>query len=615
MLFPFASMRESQKDLVKDVTNALETGSNLLANAPTGIGKTAAALSPALEYALENGKTVLFLTPRHSQHDIALETLKKLREKREFRVSDVIGKKWLCSFDVDDFSSGEFTDFCRSMVTDERCPYFKATRTDDRTITKEAEKKLKVVNNELFHAEEFKKKFSKSYCSYEMLMEAAKTSDVIVADYYHIFSPARAATLARIKKDPEDLILIVDEGHNLPSRVRSLMSERITTFSVLSAEKEARVHGQEEAEDIAVAVYNILNVMQKGLEGEGYAKKEDFLYELKERAGSLDEIKETLESAAEYIRKKQKKSFIASLLKFIESWKDAEEGFTRVVKKGHTRSGKSFVTLSLTCLDPSLYTKEIIESAHSTILMSGTLFPQKMYSDILGFPENTEIKSYDSPFPSANRLNVIIPETSTKYSRRTEENFTKMAEHITTCVNKIKGNCAVFFPSYYIRDMLYQKMKDNIIKPVLLEEQNSNKEKRKELYNKFVSLHKKGAALFGVQAGSFSEGIDLAGDFLNGVIVVGIPLERPDLITKSLIDYYDLRFQRGWDYGYAYPAMIRCLQAAGRCIRTENDRGVCIFIDERFMWGNYKKVFPADMKFTVTKEPELEINSFWKGIN
>jgi DNA excision repair protein ERCC-2 len=118
--------------------------------------------------------------------------------------------------------------------------------------------------------------------------------------------------------------------------------------------------------------------------------------------------------------------------------------------------------------------------------------------------------------------------------------------------------------------------------------------------------------LLGVQAGSFSEGVDMPGNFLNGVIIVGVPLEKPDLKTKALIDYYEYMFKRGWDYGYAYPAMIRCLQAAGRCVRSESDRGVAVFIDERFLWSNYRKIFPSDMEISITNEPEKLIREFWK---
>ncbi|MBI4019425.1 MAG: ATP-dependent DNA helicase [Candidatus Aenigmarchaeota archaeon] len=613
MLFPFSSIRPQQKQFMDDVRHAIEEKKHLIANAPTGLGKTAASLSPALEYALQNGKTIFFLTPRHSQHEIALETLKKLREHAEFRVADMIGKKWLCSMEVSDFSTSEFTDFCRSMVKDERCPFYKAVRTDDRTVTERAKAALRVLNNEFLHAEEFKRKFSASFCSYELLMEAAKSSTVIIADYYHIFSPARAATLARIKKEPEDIIFIVDEAHNLPSRVRDLMSQKITTFSLLNAEKEAKLAGMPEAANIAGEIYNALNGMVKLHEKEGYISKEDFLKEVERRVGSFDSMTETLDSAAQYAAKQRKRSYVASLLKFMDSWSLAEEGYARIIRKELARSGKSFVTLSLACLDPAMYTKEIITRSHSTILMSGTLFPQEMYRNILGLPEGAGMKSYDSPFKKENRLNLIVPGITTKYSQRTDDTYRKIASYISSCVNAVKGNCAVFFPSYAFRDAIYPMIKNTMAKPALLEEREADKEGRKALYNQFVSMHKTGAVLLGVQAGSFSEGIDLAGDFLNGVIVVGIPLERPDLETKSLIDYYDLKFSRGWDYGYSYPAMIRTIQAAGRCIRTENDRGVCIFMDERFLWGNYRKVFPSDFKFTVTDTPEREIREFWKN--
>jgi DNA excision repair protein ERCC-2 len=121
----------------------------------------------------------------------------------------------------------------------------------------------------------------------------------------------------------------------------------------------------------------------------------------------------------------------------------------------------------------------------------------------------------------------------------------------------------------------------------------------------------KGAVLLGVMGGSFSEGIDLPGDLLNGVVVVGIPLERPTLSVQSLIDYYDERFHRGRDYGYNFPAMIKVMQSAGRCIRSENDRGVVVFIDDRFLWKNYRDIFPKSWQFTVTKTPSVEIRKFF----
>ncbi|RLI93521.1 MAG: hypothetical protein DRO90_03465, partial [Candidatus Altiarchaeales archaeon] len=176
---------------------------------------------------------------------------------------------------------------------------------------------------------------------------------------------------------------------------------------------------------------------------------------------------------------------------------------------------------------------------------------------------------------------------------------------------KIPGNVAVFFPSYEFMNSVMNFISISR-KEILVEKKNMKKEDRVELYKRLVAMaNKRGCVLFGVQAGSLSEGIDYANNLLNGVIVVGLPLEIPSLEVKSLIEYYDFKFERGWDYGYIYPAMNRALQAAGRCIRSETDKGVIVLMDERFRWKNYRKCFPLDFEFIVTETPERYIEKFF----
>ncbi len=129
-----------------------------------------------------------------------------------------------------------------------------------------------------------------------------------------------------------------------------------------------------------------------------------------------------------------------------------------------------------------------------------------------------------------------------------------------------------------------------------------------------LEAHKEdGAVLFGVFRGSFDQGIDYPGDVMNGVILVGLPLERPDLETQALIQYYDVLFDRGWDYGYIYPAMNLATQAAGRCIRSEDDRAAVVYLDERYLWSNYRKGLPVDQQLTVSKAPWQEIEAFFRN--
>jgi DNA excision repair protein ERCC-2 len=620
MMFPFSDVRPVQKNFMQDIKNAVETKRHLVAHAPTGLGKTAATLAPCLDYALANGKVVFFLTPRHSQHQIAIETLRLMREKSEkkFTVTDLIGKKWLCSVSgIDELTNSEFNDYCHAMLKEERCNFYNNTKTKHRTLTAQAYKLISILNEKQpLHAEEAKDICEDYCCTYEMLMELAKKSNIVVADYFHIFSGLRGAVLTRMNKKLEDVIIIVDEAHNLPHRVRDMMSKRMTTFSLKYAEKEAKAFGFTGIAEVPRKLNLILEELRRKKlknDEEMLIEKELFTALVENQLGSIDEITGDLLSAGEHVKEEKKKSFISKIAEFLDAWTGDDIGYTRIISKGLSKTNKSFTSISYSCLDPSLITKSIIEGTHSTILMSGTLYPTEMYRDLLGMDHaRTDMFSYKSPFPKTNRLNVIMPQLTTRYTTRNQENYIKISSAVITCSNAIKGNVAVFFPSYQIRDIIFDLSSKAIKKEIMIESQGATKRERRILYDNFVHAHEKGAVLMGVQSGSFSEGVDMPGSYLNGVVVVGVPLEKPDLTTKELIDYYDYKFKRGWDYGYLYPAMIRSIQAAGRCIRSESDRGVCVFIDERFLWGNYKKVFPSEMEFLVSTQPEKSIKEFFE---
>jgi DNA excision repair protein ERCC-2 len=244
--------------------------------------------------------------------------------------------------------------------------------------------------------------------------------------------------------------------------------------------------------------------------------------------------------------------------------------------------------------------------------MSGTLSPMEMHKDLLGMDRNrTMLKSYPSPFPKQNRKNIIVRGITTKYTERTSENYERIATTVRSCINSIKGNVAIFFPSYEIRNYIHKLAMPSISKHIILEESGMTKEERDRIKDEMEKHATRGAVLFGVMGGSFSEGIDLPGELLNGVIIVGLPLNKPDLSVEALIDYYEERFHKGMAYGYLYPAMIKVIQSAGRCIRSEKDRGVIVFADERFTWRNYSQMFPRSWEFVITSDPEMEIRRFF----
>ncbi len=605
--FPFDQIRSGQREFMNDVSSCLSAGQHLLADAPTGIGKTAAVLAPAIDYAINNDKVVFFLTSRHSQHRIVIETVRKMKDKgAEIIAADIIGKKWLCNQPaVDTLPMPDFFEYCKRMKETNRCEFYNKT-FENQKFTKSAYACLHDVKKEPRHAEEIKD-IARNHCSYEIILRLTKESNLIIGDYYHVFSIIRDQLLGRMKKDLKDCVVIIDEAHNLPERIRRLLSQRISTLSLYHANNEAK---ELEDEELVRKISFIKSSVNEHHSGEDrFVKKDELITKINNRYDYFDLIT-NLTEAADIVRDEKKKSFIGGIANFLQSWPGNDEGFARIVKQDIVRN-KKVIALHYDCLDPALMTKDIFDGIHSSVLMSGTLRPAEMYSDVLGIdPSRTVYKEYKSDFPKENRLNIAIPDVTTKYTERTDQQYMLIANYINRCISKIPGNIAVFFPSYKIRDIVMELLKTDKI--LFIEEQGMTKKEKNILYETFITSHKEGGLLLGAQAGSYAEGTDYPGEALSAVIVVGIALERPTLKVHALIDYYNKKFGKGWDYAYVYPAVLRALQTSGRCIRSETDRGVCIFMDKRYLWNNYRKLFPKDLSIEVTKFPENSISSFFQ---
>ncbi len=613
-LFPYSEERQIQNEMIKSVKECLEQKKNLIVHAPTGLGKTAAALVPALEYAIEHDKTVFFLTSRHTQHRIAVDTLASIREKHkdkeEFAITDIIGKRWMCAQPkIEMLGSKEFREYCKTVRENYTCQYYVETRSKSNKPTAHAEDTVKKISKKPLQVEELNALVkTEKMCPYEIATILAKKSRVVVADYFYMFnSSIRNTFLRKIERALEDVIIIVDEGHNLPDRVREMLTEKLNSYMLERALKEAKKYKFDTILQYIVDIQDILNRLGDGVRDEKKVSKDDFNSGLN-KIGEREEIIHNMMLAAEEIRDKQRISFVGSVAGFIMRWQDSDEGYARMIQAS-LYHGKPSLSLVYRCLDPSLESGPITKEAHSTIIMSGTLTPTTMYKDLLGV--EAEEKEFKSPFPEENKLMLIVPKTTTKYTSRNEDQYKQIAIETSKLCEAIPGNVAVFFPSYYIRDKVYTHFFDRTSKTIFLEENGMTKEQKQEMLEKFKGYSKIGAVLLGVVAANFSEGIDLPGDFLKGVVVVGLPLSRPDLETKELIDYFDGKYSKGWDYGYVLPAFSKTLQAAGRCIRSETDKGVIVFLDERYAWQSYTRCFPKEASLKITKDYEKEIKEFF----
>ncbi|MEM4282432.1 MAG: ATP-dependent DNA helicase [Candidatus Woesearchaeota archaeon] len=615
--FPYEKKRLNQEEFMDAVYNAFTKKGKLIVHAPTGLGKTICVLAPGLRYALENNKTIVFLTSRHTQQEIVLRTVEEINKKfgRAFSVAPLRGKMTMCLQDVEKLSTTEFYEFCSSLINEDACMFYKNAKDGSPKQDILLKRLLASPSNAQEIVEEGKAIES---CPYEIAMELASKSLVIVADYYYIFNkPIREAFTSKTGKKLEDILLVIDEGHNLAERVRTL-SRNVLSSTIL---KRAANEAEESFNDALPYINKIseaIKQLAKGDEPESIVPKEQFVNLVGGGSYgnmSYDNICIYLQSIGEHVRKKKRTSAIGAVGRFLEAWRGPDEGHYRILSKLPARKETHF-ELEYGCLDPSLITKEIISQTHSTILMSGTLLPTYMYKEIFGFPEDTQLCEFPSSFPPEKRRYIALLKTSTNYEKRNNEQYEAIAEICKRIINAIPGNTALFFPSYevmnQVKSLLEKKIDDKIL---FVESQNMPYEKKEKILDELV--RNDNGILLANSAGSFGEGIDLPST-LKGAIVVGIPLAKPSLKTNELIKYYKEKFkslQKGNEYGYIIPAITKSMQNVGRCIRSESDYAVHIFLDER--WGNdrYGRYLPKDWLVNEVKDindVEKEIEAFFK---
>ncbi|MBI4140047.1 ATP-dependent DNA helicase [Candidatus Woesearchaeota archaeon] len=604
---PFEKLRPSQEELAQFIAESIENKKNCIVHAPTGLGKTAAALAATIPIAEKEDCKILFLTSRHTQHEIVRETAQMIRNKHSPKLSctSIYGKKHLCAHDgASLMNSNDFSSYCKNLRSDGVCEFFTQTKNKHpkHIILMEEVLKMPAPKPE----EILEKSKNCGSCPYEVLGEHAKNSRIIIADYSQIFHPTmRESLLKRIGTQMEKIIVIIDEAHNLPKRLRELSSCFISTITIKRAIKEAK-NFQPSAITRITEIQNCMNNLTTGMiiGEEKIINKNSFKNSF---SIPLEEIVDELEELAERVRKEKHSSSAGSISEFLKMWSvSTEESFARIIGTESTFGGIT-TRISLESLDPSRLFKNAENSLRGILLMSGTLTPIQFYKDILGLDGETQAKTFPSPFPKENRMVIIIPKTTTKFTQRNQAQYENISKECEKIIQKIPGNAALFFPSYYLMDSIRTFLNTDE-KKNFVEQKGLTPEERSNILKEF--REQKRGILFGVSNGSFGEGIDLPG-VLDSVIIVGLPLEKPDLRTQEMINYYDRKYAKGWQYGYTLPALTRIFQNAGRCIRSEKDRGTLIFLDERFTQRQYFDAFPEDWKINITQNPEKILEEFF----
>lgn len=602
--FPFDGVRKGQLEFMKDVDDTLEKRMFLLAKVPTGIGKTAAALSPAIARSLKDGTLTMFLTSKQSQHAIAVETVRMMAQRWGLRIRavDVMSKQSMCPRDIASLPRFTFNHLCKQQQKDGTCPFY---RPAPEQLVRE------ITDGHMSAGELSSLASSRRICPHRAALESAREADVLICDFNYVFSELREPVLKGIGRELKDLILIVDEGHNLPDRIRSNLSSELSLGTleegvgaissnrrlrhyvteiarVISNAAGAALDGKMEAEvDRRELLSNIRGVTRSGLDDD--VEIEDILDAVEEHAvgrGLKEGDGDPLLWIVEFLR---------GLLEIRES---------HLLYASRPEKGGGPPRLTYRNLDPSEISGPVLKACRSAVIMSGTLSPPSMFGDILGMARDRRTeKEYRSPFPATNKLTLLDDTVTTSYNSRNESMFSKIATRIVEAANATPGNSAAFFPSYSLMEDVKKRL-DGLEKSVLAEDRAMAGNRKTAVMDDLERGRRKGGSLLlGVMGGSLSEGLDYKDNLLSTVMIVGLPLAPPTLDVIALREYSRKKWgrTRGDEYSYDYPAVNRMLQAAGRSIRSERDRSVILLLERRYLEPRYIRFLPEEMVPKVVK--------------
>lgn len=594
--FPY-EYRNGQKQLVTDVYRTILRKKMLFLQAPTGVGKTLATLFPSIKaVGEEKAERIFYLTAKTVTTQVAADTFSLLYEQG-LRMKYVLltAKEKICA--------------CEEMKCDPvHCPRAKGHFDRINQALYET-----LCQGEYFNREAIEKAAEKyQVCPFEFGLDLTDWTDVIVGDYNYAFDPE--AKLKRYFADGAggDYIFLVDEAHNLVDRAREMYSASIKKEEILAARKLVKPISRK-AERILTKCNSYL--LEKKRQCENYQILEDIGklgFDLMRLSTVLDELMREHQS---FEGREELLDFYFNLKHFLMINDLVDDHY--VIYSRHLEDG-SFM-LKLFCVNPCQNLQNCFDSGISTILFSATFLPVDYYKKLLSYDADPYAVYAQTSFSDEQKLLLVADDVSTKYQRRGPEEYARAARHILAMTEGKKGNYIAFFPSYKLMRDVYEKF--TLLKPkteieVILQKNNMKPEEREAFLAEFSVKEREGSLLaFCVMGGIFSEGIDLKGDALIGAAIYGTGIPQVDVERKILQDYYDEEDGKGFAYSYQYPGMNKVLQAAGRVIRTVNDKGVILLMDDRFLRYDYRRLFPkewASYQRVNVQNVSSRIEKFWE---
>ena len=627
-IFPYVP-RPGQERLIDLMRGSLEDRTHLVVESGTGTGKTVCALTACIELCKTRGKKLLYVTRTNSQQRQVMFELRRIKERIPVFGVALQGRRNMCPLIRTDSELSEGSPEELSKVCSERKARVirgdeNACRFYANTISGDLQPVLKFAREELPTAEEFVSHcVDRTICPYEVSKMNVPAADVVTAPYVMFFDGfIRHALMDWMASSLPDIVLVVDEAHNLPSYARESESAMLSNIALRLAEKEVDEYGDPEVaegvslRDVLMMTTEILDktVEEYLIDEDGIIPQqqveEELMFRTRQTSLGIKGMLTQMSNFGEMVRDSRRlsgrlpRSYVNGTANFLTFWQGLDEGeYVKLIVED--KDSKAFEAF---CLDASIACRPIAE-CHASVHMSGTLRPLQDYRVSIGLPKDSRLAEVPSPFPPENRIVLFVEDVTTKHDdiERDDKMIERIAGHISEIVAGIHRSTIVFYPSYSLMEKISSR-----IGPVT-DGRNVYFEKRAMDQGDFMKvvsdfkLTKGNSLLHAIAGGRVSEGIDFPGEEMELAILAGIPYPKPTAKQRALEHFCELRFGNGWEHAVKAPTGRKLQQAIGRLIRSETDRGVAVVLDRRAAH------FPDTIGAKKTGDALQEISDFFES--
>src|SRR5512136_177959 len=624
--FPY-DPRSGQDRLMGAVLASCQDRAHLVIESGTGTGKTVCALTACLDFCKTRGKKILYVTRTNSQQRQVMLELRQIAERMDVFGVALQGRKNICPLAKTDSELSRGNPEELSKVCSERkarvvkgdegaCKFYAATVSEDLQPV------MRFAREELPTAEEFYDHcVDRSLCPYEVSKMHVPAADVVATPYIMFFDKfIRHALLDWMACSLQDIVLIVDEAHNLPAYARELESAQLSEIALRLAEKEVDEFGDPEVadgtslRDFVIMIEEVLDksteeylIDEDGIIPQSHLE-EELMFRTHLTSRGLSGLLSQASNFGEMVRDQRKlaarlpRSYVHGTAGFLTFWQTLEEAeyIKLVTKYEDARAFEAY------CLDSSIACRPIAE-CHTSVHMSGTLKPLAEYRNSIGLPGDARLEDIPSPFPPENRLVLYVDDVTTKYEdiERDDSMIERLGERISELSSKVPKSMIVFYPSYALMEKIWPRTRfASAGRPVFLEKRDMGQNDFMKVVNDFKLAPGK-AILHAIAGGRVSEGIDFPGAEMELAVIAGVPYPKPTAKQRAFQHFCELKFGSGWDMAVKALTTRKLQQAIGRLIRSETDRGVAVVLDKRAVH------FLESLSARKTDDPVSDVSNFF----